>query len=474
MTSHPPPHSFSTDRRAQRLAAALQLEATFRSARNAAELAFAAVNEMQRVVAYDTAALFWAGRPRPGLVAVSAVAEIDRNAPFAHALERLGADLCGQNASSLALEAFAGPAPDVSPAGPVAVKAVPVAAWPEGMPRHALYLPLRRGSRGLGGLILFRQSPWTETERNAAEHMAEALAHAAALFRRRERSWQDLASLRTGVAVALVLALLAALPVRQSVLAPAEIVPKEAAIVAAPASGVVTGILVAPNAEVAVGQPLFRLDDTELRGKYEVALRQLEVARAELLGAQQKAFGADRNADRNRTEAAVLERRIDLRQAEAATYRELLARTQVLAPRAGIAVMGDPEEWSGRPVKLGERVMTIASPSRSRLQIWVPVDDAIDLEPGASVRLFLNIDPLRPVKARLVQTSYDAEMSPLNVLSYRVRAEFAGEGAGRESGGATAPRLGLKGTAKLYGESVSLAYFVFRRPLAVIRRTLGL
>ena len=101
MTSHPPPHSFSTDRRAQRLAAALQLEATFRSARNAAELAFAAVNEMQRVVAYDTAALFWAGRPRPGLVAVSAVAEIDRNAPFAHALERLGADLCGQNASSL-------------------------------------------------------------------------------------------------------------------------------------------------------------------------------------------------------------------------------------------------------------------------------------------------------------------------------------------------------------------------------------
>lgn len=474
MTSHPPPQSFSTDRRAQRLAAALQLEATFRSARNAAELAFAAVNEMQRVVAYDTAALFWAGRRRPSLVAVSAVAEIDRSAPFAQALERLGADLSGQDTASLALEALAGPVPnrEASPTDARAVKAVPEAAWPEGMPRHALSLPLRHGGHGLGGLILFRQSPWTETERNAAEHMAEALAHAAALFRRQGRSWRDLASLRTGFAVALALALLALVPVRQSVLAPAEIVPKEVAIVAAPASGVVTGILVPPNAEVAAGQPLFRLDDTELRGKYEVALRQLEVARAELLGAQQKAFGADRNADRNRTEAAVLERRIDLRQAEAATYRELLARAQVLAPRAGIAVMGDPEEWSGRPVKLGERVMTIAAPSRTRLQIWIPVDDAIDLEPGAPVRLFLNVDPLHPVEARLVQTSYDAEMSPLNVLSYRVRAEFEGEGG--EAGGGTPPRLGLKGTAKLYGESVSLAYFVFRRPLAVIRRTLGL
>ncbi len=465
MTSHPPPHSFSTDRRAQRLAAALQLEATFRAARNAAELAFAAVNETQRVVAYDTAALFWSGGRRPNLAAVTAVAELDASAPFASVLDRLAADLDREgSAASIALEAFAGPVP--TPTEPASVRAVPDGLWPEGMPRHGLFLPLRRGERRLGGLILFRPAPWNETERNAAEHVAEALAHAAALFRRQRRSWRDLAGLRMGLAAALALAVLSVVPVRQSVLAPAEIVPKEAAIVAAPASGVVTGILVPPNAEVSAGQPLFRLDDTELRGKYEVALRQLDVARAERLGAQQKAFGLGSNADRSRTDAAVLERRIDLRQAEAETYRELLGRTQVSAPRAGIAVMGDPEEWNGRPVKLGERVMTIAAPTRTRLQIWVPIDDAIDLEPGAPVRLFMNVDPLEPVAARLVQTSYDAEMSPLNVLSYRVRAEFDGDG--------DTPRLGLKGTAKLYGERVSLFYFVFRRPLAVIRRTLGL
>lgn len=455
MTSHPPPHSFTSDRRAQRLAAALQLEATFRAARNAQDLAFAAVNETQRVVAYDSAALFYAGR-RPVLAAVSAVAEIDEASPFARALARLAGRLpTGEAASIVAVPVGHGPAPD-------GVLSVPEEAWPPGLPHQALILPLRRDGRLLGGLILFRQAPFGETERAAAEHLAGALAHAASFFRRAGRSWRDLATLRATLAATAALGLLSLLPVRQSVLAPAEIVPLDAAVVAAPATGVVAGILVAPSAEIRAGDLLFRLDDTELRGKYEVAVRQLEVARAELLGARQKAFGADKS----RTEAAVLERRVDLRQAETDYYRELLGRAEVRAPRDGIAIMGDPEEWRGRPVKVGEKVMTVASPARARLQIWIPVDDAVDLEPGAPVRLFMNVDPLRPVEARLVQAGYDAEMSPLNVLSYRVRADLADA--------QDPPRLGLKGTAKLYGERVSLFYFVFRRPLAAMRRILGL
>ncbi|TNC12970.1 HlyD family efflux transporter periplasmic adaptor subunit [Methylobacterium terricola] len=460
MTSHPPPHSFTSDRRAQRLAAALQLEATFRAARNAQDLAFAAVNETQRVVAYDTAALFYAGR-RPVLAAVSAVAEIDEASPFARALARLAGQVPARNRSQtdatslVAVPMGQGPRPD-------GVLSVPEEAWPPGLPHQALILPLRRDGRLLGGLILFRQASFGETERAAAEHLAGALAHAASVFRRAGRSWRDLATLRATLAATVALGLLSLLPVRQSVLAPAEIVPRDAAVVAAPATGVVAGILVAPSAEIRAGDLLFRLDDTELRGKHEVALRQLEVARAELLGARQKAFGADKS----RTEAAVLERRVDLRQAETDYYRELLGRAEVRAPRDGIAIMGDPEEWRGRPVKVGEKVMTVASPARARLQIWIPVDDAVDLEPGAPVRLFMNVDPLRPVEARLVQAGYDAEMSPLNVLSYRARADLADA--------QDPPRLGLKGTAKLYGERVSLFYFVFRRPLAAMRRILGL
>ena len=35
------------------------------------------------------------------------------------------------------------------------------------------------------------------------------------------------------------------------------------------------------------------------------------------------------------------------------------------------------------------------------------------------------------------------------------------------------PRIGLRGTAKVYGEKVSLFYYLFRRPITYLRQHLG-
>jgi len=157
---------------------------------------------------------------------------------------------------------------------------------------------------------------------------------------------------------------------------------------------------------------------------------------------------------------------VALRKAEMDYQKALLDRIQVRAPRAGIAVFADRNDWIGRPVDIGQKIMTIAGPRDTWLEIWVPVEDAINLEPGAGVRFFLNIDPLSPFDGTLKQTSFEAERSPSDVLAYRLKAEF--------SGAAANPRLGLKGTAKVYGARTTLFYFLFRRPLAAVRRLLGL
>ena len=39
--------------------------------------------------------------------------------------------------------------------------------------------------------------------------------------------------------------------------------------------------------------------------------------------------------------------------------------------------------------------------------------------------------------------------------------------------GATLPRIGLKGSAKVYAEEVSLGYYLFRKPILFLRKTLG-
>ena len=91
--------------------------------------------------------------------------------------------------------------------------------------------------------------------------------------------------------------------------------------------------------------------------------------------------------------------------------------------------------------------------------------DAITLQPGAEVEFFLNISPGSPLRAKLHQASYEATQSPASLLGYRLKATL--EDADHM------PRIGLRGTAKLYGEKVTLFYYLARRPLAAARQFLG-
>jgi hypothetical protein len=161
----------------------------------------------------------------------------------------------------------------------------------------------------------------------------------------------------------------------------------------------------------------------------------------------------------------VLQGRVREKEAELASLAQLLGRVEVRAPRDGIVVFGDPNDWVGKPVVTGERIAQLADPKDAGVLVWLPAADAINLEPGAEIRLFLHVAPLAPLPARLAQTSYQAIASPEGVVGYRVRGTFTD----------TQPeaRIGLKGTAKLYGERVPLAYLALRRPLATLREWSG-
>jgi len=92
------------------------------------------------------------------------------------------------------------------------------------------------------------------------------------------------------------------------------------------------------------------------------------------------------------------------------------------------------------------------------------VADAIPLDSGAAANLYLSATPLTPVSATIRYVAYDAVQRPDGGFAYRVRARLDGS---------TTHRVGLKGTVRLTGHWVPLAYWVLRRPLATIRQTLG-
>jgi multidrug efflux pump subunit AcrA (membrane-fusion protein) len=250
------------------------------------------------------------------------------------------------------------------------------------------------------------------------------------------------------------------LPVRQSVLAPAEVVPLNGRVVTAPLDGVIAEFLVKPNQPVRRGEPLLRFDATSLRAQADVAERSLDVADAELKSSAQRAF-SDTDA---KARLDLLAARVEQKRAERDYARELLARSEVRAERDGIAVFADAERWTGKPVKTGERLMDIADPQQAELRIELAVADAIDLAPGAEVALFLDSDPLNRHVARLERLAYEAQTSQAGQLAYRLDASFV----------AAPPRIGLRGTAKLFGQRVPLALYLLRRPLAALRQGLGL
>jgi len=337
--------------------------------------------------------------------------------------------------------------------------------WGDWAAPQVLWLPLvAPDGTPVGGLWIARDRPFDAAETVLLERLADAYAHArrALLGRRRRpgsrRRWGRVVAL---VLLASALAALA-LPVRQSALAPAEVVAADPLVVTAPIDGVVAAMAVEPNQRVDAGDLLVRFDDTEVRSARDVAERTLGVAEADWRRATQGAFADARSA----AQIAVLEARRDLRAAELAYAEARLARVEVRAPRAGVAIYADADDWVGRPVATGERILTLADPDAARLRIDLPVADAIALEAGAPVDLFLDAAPLRPVEARVGSAAYEAEPTPAGVLAYRVEADFLPA--------ATVPRIGLRGTAKIHGERVPLAYYLFRRPIAWIRQATGL
>ena len=171
-----------------------------------------------------------------------------------------------------------------------------------------------------------------------------------------------------------------------------------------------------------------------------------------------------RSDSRAKRELSIAQSELNLKAGEYDYASELMKKTVVGAPRDGLVLFSDKDTWTGRPVATGERIMRIADPNSVEIAIDLPVADAIVLEEGARVQLYLDSNPLKPVEGKLTSASFHAQPNGDNVLSYNVRADFAE---------ADRPRIGLRGTAKVYGERVTLAYYLFRKPLSAIRQWTG-
>ncbi len=444
----------------QLLVTLLDLSRRARLAKSARELGFLLVNDSHALGPYRQAAL-WLGDE--GVYTLSGLVQVEANAPYALWLKQLCLHLQRQ---------------PIEPAQALSAGALPpnlAQGWAEWWPVHALWLPLPQARQG-GGLLLARDQAWSPEELALLREWVDTWWHAfAPLYQSGMGFWQRwrgrLFGMRRGAVrrwwqrpLLLWAALLAgvlAVPVHMTVLAPGELVPTRPMVVRAPIDGVVDIFHVQPNQTVKKDEALFGFDEALIQSRIQVAAQTLATAGTDYRQTSQQAL-VDPKV---RPQLSALVGKIEEKRTELEYLRDQLTRARVLAPQAGVALFDDPNEWIGRPVAVGERILRIAAPGDVEVEAWVPLADAIALADASEVRLYLNASPMAPVTARLRYMAHDAVQRPDGSYAYRVRAVLVAP---------TEHRVGLKGTAKLQGEQVSLLYWMMRRPLATVRGALGI
>lgn len=442
----------NSDASVQPLLTLLQLGRRARAAADLPALGFVLVNETLQLLPYRQAAL-WAELGLPRVAAVSGLPQPDPGAPYVQWLGALCRHLARRQAA----------------AGPVDASQLPdnlQADWNQWLPAHALWLPLQRDATTPDGALLFaRDTPWRDADVALLKELGDVYSHALAAFRPRQRGldramgWLRSAKARRRLLLAAALACL--VPVRVTVMAGAEVLPKDPLLVRAPLDGVIERFEVQPNQPVKAGDALFSLDTTALRTRYEVARKAVDTAQEEYRQSAQAAV----TSDKSRAEIALRRGQLQERQVELDYTSSQLQRVQVKAERDGIAVFADANDWLGKAVSIGERILVVADPARVELAVNLPAADHLEVQPGDLITLYPQGSPLDSFDARVTTVAYRAEPTPEGFLAYRVKAEFVADAA--------APRIGQLGTARVRGPWAPLVYVVLRRPLVAARQWLG-
>ncbi len=440
----------------------LQVLRVAQNAESRQELAHVAVNESYNLAKYSQAALWLS---REGVAAFSGVSQLDINAPYTQFI----ASVCRRIHASVGVRL-------VRLVRPSDLSDKQLQQWSQWLPAQVLQLQLPPRGAFQGGLLLLgRDEPWTPREMAQLSDWSRILSHEFAsltsgslLSIRPLKSTKEitrfgrLSFLRVPrVWFSLGVLLILSLPVRLSVLAPAELVPRDPKMVRSPLEGVVERILVAPNELVVAGQPLIEFDRVSLRNRLAVARHAIATTRVEY---RQKSQLALMDED-GRAALAILAGRIREQEGEIAHLEELANRSVINSPAQGVAIFDNASEWRGRPVVIGERIMAIADENSVEIEAWVSPADMIPLQSQASINLYLNADPLQPLVGRLRYLAHKARERPDGTYAYRARASLLGSPANA--------RIGLKGTAKLSGERVPFLYWLIRRPMAAFRAWLG-
>lgn len=258
---------------------------------------------------------------------------------------------------------------------------------------------------------------------------------------------------------ALAFLFLVRVPLR--VVAPCEVVANDPFIVTAPLEGIIEKVAVEPGQAVEVGALLYSYDKRLPLRNLNAAQKQVQilaedVKRAKTLGLSEA---------KSLTDLSMLSLKLEKEKVNLGYIQWQSTQLDQKAAIEGVVMIENPDEWRGKPVRVGEKILSLNNPKNTKIKIWIPEDDNIIIDSEQPIKIVLNIDPARTYQANIEYIANEGSISSHQIPSFLAEAKWV-----------TPPdenKLGLKGTAILYGEKVSLFYYLVRKPWAAIRHFFG-
>lgn len=414
-------------------------------------LIFLILNDTISAIRYDRAVLWDIDKLKPKLLGVSGQASISANSELAQKWKRLVEEIKTHSLPEiLSIEKF----PHehylwkdyTSTPFPSSVVWIPFVI--DGKPRLGLWLER------------WEKSVWSPQELEPLQLLAEAYALACKRFQPRFNNQlrKNLAWLMACTLLALLF--LIRLPMR--IIAPCEVLPKDPFVISAPLDDIVGHISVKPGQQVTPGTPLVKYDGREAFRTLKIAQEEYKVAEEELRRAKILAFKDEESLN----EIAILESQFKREEANLALARYRVSQLVIKSPVAGTAMFENPDEWRGKPVKIGDKILMIINPNQTKIRVWIPEKEMIPLNLARPIKIFLNNTPTVNRLAKLIFISEASTLSDKKVVSFMAEADWM------EEEKTITP--GLKGSSLLYGEKVSLFYWLIHKPWISFRDWIGL
>lgn len=247
------------------------------------------------------------------------------------------------------------------------------------------------------------------------------------------------------------------------VAAPCEVVARDPYLITAPLEGIIEEVMIHPGQPVNKGDTLFKYDTRVPLQELKIAEKQVEMTQSEI----KRVIATGYTDVKAVPEVATLNIKLDKALLDLEYAKSRAKQLIGKSPVDGVAVVDHPDEWRGKPVRVGEKVMVISDPTKTKVKLWIPENDYIDLDINKPIKVFLNPNPERTYDARLEYISQESTITEKHVPSFVAEALWVKK-PGPEI------KLGSKGTAILYGENVSLFYYIFRKPIATLRTFLNI